>query len=214
MRHASAPRHVERLLQGFGADTEFCNDIIGDLAEEHALRVEWDGAAAARRWYRREALRVAPYLLRDWARNLRWRGARQLAGAAIASSVCTIVLERIFRFFVWHAATELGNAYPALGALLKPEGTLGIALVVATMYLWTAADGAVAGFLAARFNRRAPLPSVLASCAVLTGGMLVMNAIIGRGMVPLWFQIPNALALATGTLAGGILEVRRQTALR
>lgn len=201
MRHASAPRHIERLLQALGADTEFRNEVLGDLAEEYALRAEWDGARDATRWYRREAARVAPYLLRDWARGLRWRGASRLAGAVAASSVCMIVLESILTTGLRELAVAVTLA-PWLG------GQFGLVAIPATMFLWSAADGALAGFLAARFNRRAPLPTVLASCVVLTGGLLIMNAVIGRGMIPLWFQIPNAAALAIGVLAGGVLNVR------
>lgn len=69
------PRAAERLLEGLGADAEYREALLGDLAEEYATRLAYDGPGAARRWYRREALRVAPHLLRDWTRRLRWRGA-------------------------------------------------------------------------------------------------------------------------------------------
>jgi hypothetical protein len=86
------PRKAELLLEALGARSDFRDALLGDLAEEHAVRAERDGAAAARRWYYREAIRAAPYLLRDWSRHLRARDVAHLAGIALTSLVFVEVL--------------------------------------------------------------------------------------------------------------------------
>ena len=54
---------TERILQNLGAQREFTDSILGDLAEQRANLAIAHGAAAAQRWYVREALRSAPHLL-------------------------------------------------------------------------------------------------------------------------------------------------------
>lgn len=66
MSDLAPPRSAERALEALGADPDFCEAVIGDLAEEFAIRAAWDGPVVARRWYFRESLRVAPHLLRNW----------------------------------------------------------------------------------------------------------------------------------------------------
>ena len=70
----SPPRYAERLLEALGADPYLREVVLGDLAEEHALRAQWEGEPAARRWYDREGLRAVPFLLRGWWRRLRPAG--------------------------------------------------------------------------------------------------------------------------------------------
>ena len=54
---------TERILQNLGAHREFTDSILGDLAEQRANLAIAHGAAAAQRWYVREALRSTPHLL-------------------------------------------------------------------------------------------------------------------------------------------------------
>ena len=54
---------TERILQNLGAHREFTDSILGDLAEQRAYLAIAHGAAAAQRWYVREALRSTPHLL-------------------------------------------------------------------------------------------------------------------------------------------------------
>lgn len=60
---------VERLLQAVGAHPSFADAVLGDLAEERARREKEQGAAAARWWYAREALRAVPHLLGNAVRH-------------------------------------------------------------------------------------------------------------------------------------------------
>jgi hypothetical protein len=87
---------LERLLHAIGADPEFADAVLGDLAEEHALRAARDGDVAARAWYVREALRSAPHLirsaLRHAARHSPARLALVLAGVALVPTVAVIAM--------------------------------------------------------------------------------------------------------------------------
>ena len=74
------PRTIERLLAGLGAKPDFRNAVLGDLAEEFASRVEADGIESATRWYRREAVRAVPHLLRSWLRGARLGDIGHIAG--------------------------------------------------------------------------------------------------------------------------------------
>ena len=41
------PRVAEAVLESLGAQPEFRDDVLGDLAEELAIRAGWDGERAA-----------------------------------------------------------------------------------------------------------------------------------------------------------------------
>jgi len=88
------PRFLEQLLASLGATPAFREPLLGDLAEEFALRAARDGTQAARGWYRREALRSAPHLLHDGVRHLRARDLVHLAGVVLSAWVllATVVL--------------------------------------------------------------------------------------------------------------------------
>ncbi|MEO8622388.1 MAG: hypothetical protein ABI625_15055 [bacterium] len=60
---------AEWLLHAIGGETAFTDSVLGDLAEEYAMRAERDGARTARLWYAREALRSAPHLLQSAIRH-------------------------------------------------------------------------------------------------------------------------------------------------
>jgi hypothetical protein len=91
-----APPAAESLLESLGADSAFAEDVLGDLAEEYALRAAGDGVAAARWWYVGEALRSAPHLILNAIRHLspngRARLAVWLAGVVLASALVLIAL--------------------------------------------------------------------------------------------------------------------------
>jgi hypothetical protein len=89
-------RVAEALLQSLGAEPTFADAVLGDLAEEYALRVERDGVAAARWWYACQAFRSAPYLVRSAARHRglreRARLAASFAGISLAISLTLLAL--------------------------------------------------------------------------------------------------------------------------
>lgn len=94
---ARAAHPVEQLLDLLGAGSALAEDVIGDLAEEYALRRARDGAARARWWYAREAACAVPHLLWSALRHgqpeARTRLLALVAGTALAS-VATVVAVR------------------------------------------------------------------------------------------------------------------------
>ena len=63
------PRTAEMVLASLGAEPDFRDAVIGDLAQEFVERAERDDPSSARRWYYREAIRATPHLLRSWTRS-------------------------------------------------------------------------------------------------------------------------------------------------
>jgi hypothetical protein len=85
----------ERLLAGIGADPEFIEAVVGDLAEEYAERAERDGVGVARAWYAREWLRTAPHVLRSAIRHsprARARVSMLLAALALTVTLGAVAL--------------------------------------------------------------------------------------------------------------------------
>jgi hypothetical protein len=78
---------AEAWLRALGADPAFAEAVLGDLAEEFAERAGRDGAAAARWWYLREALRSAPHLVRSWLRRASPRARARVAACVTLAVV-------------------------------------------------------------------------------------------------------------------------------
>ena len=200
MSDSCAPRTAERLLEALGADPGFRDTVLGDLAEEFGMRVEEEGPEAARRWYYRESVRVAPYLLRDWLRSLRWSHIGYFANVVLWSSLSAIVLDALLR---------LGLVSLLLTRGVALDGLSSSAGLVALMVSWTLVDGAFAGYVAGRIGHRAPLPSALL-VAVLWMAVMVRS---GWHTVPPWFLALNVTMMVAGTIAGGTIPaVRRNRA--
>ncbi len=214
------PRTTERLLESLGADPEFRDALLGDLAEEHALRVGWDGGRAADRWYRREALRVAPHLLRDGVRRLGWHGVRRVAGAVMTAYIGAY-LAHILAGWILMRTVELlcgaasGGTHPLTLPLTHPiRGPLALALLLVA----TASPPVVSGFVAASVEDEAPVFPVLAVGAAQLGTLFVQLAIGFPGptgpawlpgpTVPTWVMACQCLLVAVGPVAGGVLRVR------
>jgi len=185
MNPSPAPRRTERLLESLSADTEFRDEILGDLAEEYALRVRWDGPNEARRWYRREGARVAPYLVRDWMQTLRWRDAGYFATAIGAASLVQ------WAFVIWTDRAVLSVVHHGVPIPLIP--------------LWTAIDAIVGGYVVTLFARRAPLQTLL---AFTLGWTALFLGVKHHLTSPFW--IANTAGFALGALLGGLLRTRQQ----
>lgn len=195
------PRTAERLLEALGAGPEFRDALLGDLAEELAIRAVYDGERAARRWYRQEALRVAPYLLRDWASRLRGRDAMRLVGLVSAVSglvgvslwgmltAVEVTVERIVgpTTFPWHD--------PQPGAL-----TLGL------MLLGYVAVAAAGGWMASRREERAPAVAALA-LGIAWATLVLVIPLPSRAPLPGWYLLAPAVAVLTGTTLGGMCRI-------
>jgi len=122
---STSPRISQALLAALCPAGDFREAVLGDLAEEHAARIEMQGAAAAGRWYRREALRAAPHAVSAWARGLRFADGVRL----IAIAASTVVVARVFQYsLLWIVVASWGTI--AVGLLLAvPLLMLGIVLL-------------------------------------------------------------------------------------
>lgn len=88
----------ERALGALGASTAFAEAVLGDLAEERALRTERDGPVRAQLWYAREALRALPHLLWNAVRHGGASGRLRVAGLFVGlAAVPTLLLALTFR---------------------------------------------------------------------------------------------------------------------
>jgi hypothetical protein len=97
------PPWPERLLGAIGADPSFAEAVLGDLAEERALRRKQQGRVAAQLWYAREALRAVPYLLWNAVRHGGRSGRIRVAALLAALSAPPLLI----------AALVLRDAPPA-----------------------------------------------------------------------------------------------------
>jgi len=199
------PRAAERVLTALGTNSDFSDAVIGDLAEEFLLRARWDGAAAARRWYYRECVRVAPYLLRDWWRERRFRDVPHVVKAVVLSSLVVYAVEKV-------AARALA---PAMVAWWRMVGQSPAYL--GTMLCWTLLDGLLLGYLVARIGRRAPVVSALVATAWWLVFWIGMNLIGGwtfvGSMGEMWYRVLNPLMLDAGIVIGGLWRVAHRPRL-
>jgi hypothetical protein len=185
------PRTAELLLQSLGAEASFREPLLGDLAEEFALRVERDGVGAARRWYYGESIRVAPHLLRAWGRGLHARDVRRLASIVFAAYFFTMMLA----FLVVMMEQSVEVAFGFTPVLPLDHGYRG--LLLASGVFCTLAGGYIAAWL----DDKAPLAS-----AVVLGVTWSCLSIGGHG--PGWYRVCLPIVLLVGPTLGGILRVR------
>ena len=100
---SAPPRSSEplmaRILRHLGADPEFADAVLGDLAEEYTYRTERDGRNSARWWYAGEAIRSAPHFVRSWYRysQVHARGQIVAVFAGIAATSFVVVLAIVTR---------------------------------------------------------------------------------------------------------------------
>lgn len=198
------PRLMEQLLASLGAVPAFRDPLLGDLAEEHARRAAADGARAAARWYRREALRTAPHLLRDGVHHMHARDVAHLAGVVFSAwvllqaTLALVVLPLLFA-----ALSVLGLTLPELarGRLPWTDPVAGgVALVAGAL------AATLGGRIAAALYGRAPLVGALALGATWAA-LALLAGTIGNG-IPLWYRATTPAVTLAGATMGGLLAVR------
>jgi hypothetical protein len=200
------PRTIERLLAGLGAKPEFRNAVLGDLAEEFASRVETDGLERATRWYRREAVRAVPHLLRSWLRDARLGDVRHIAGVIATAYTGMAVVFLLLGGVTIAVVQALGYQGPLVRLSMLESTTILSCLMVFSLVL-----GAVAGFLAAWLDSRAPLVT-----ATTFGVLILLSQFVARhafarpvpSPFPMWYLIGAPALAFIGTIAGGIIRVR------
>jgi hypothetical protein len=193
------PRTAELLLGALGAQAQFRDAVLGDLAEEFALRAERDGIAAARRWYYRESIRAAPHLLRNWSRHLKARDFSHLAGVLLTSYVFVLMPAAVLAMMVRSVMMALGVSSDFQLTHLERPLLPAIGLMLGVLSTMTG------GYIAAWLHARAPLVGALALGVVWSCASLSLGAIVGSA--PVWYQIGAPLVVVVGTPVGGMLRV-------
>lgn len=206
MSHFNVPRRVERILASLGASDDLRQDVLGDLREEFAIRAQWDGSAAARRWYYRESLRVAPHLLRDWWNRLGWRDVFRLTVVIVWSAIAIVALQRLERAFVGKLAGWLGvpmQRVLAFGFDLSEDQII---------LLWNAFIALATGYFAASLSPRTRVPNALAT-ATFWVVFISMAWLRYPNRFPIWFNVMNLSACFFGIALGGLLRAVRSERL-
>lgn len=192
---STPPRAAERLLAALGATPDLRDVFLGDLAEEHAIRALYDGDAAARRWYWREALRVAPYLLRDGVGGLRPRDAARLAAVVLGAWACATAFALGVAYMGWDLARLLR---------VEPGGPGDLPVLLAQ----NALAQLLGGYVAASLDRRRPLVAALAFGVAFAGVHLASLASGSHGAEwPAWVRVAQVALVVAAASLGGVLRV-------
>jgi hypothetical protein len=193
MTHPRHPRFPEVMLEALAPASDFRESLIGDLAEEFAMRAERVGAAAARWWYYREAIRSVPYLLVATCRYLQARDARELVRVALRSllfvALIGIPVNVLAHSVAWAFHTSVLDLVRNWSLLIIGPGV---------------ASAMVGGYIAARQYARAPLLGAAALCA-LWSNLTVVTALVARGKLPPAY-VMAPIAIVVGTMSGGVLR--------
>ena len=195
------PRHVEVLLSSLGARSEFGDALIGDLAEDFALRAERDGARAARRWYYRQALRAIPHLVRSWWETARARDVRRILGVAATSYIMVLMIGLVVISSGISVASALGVPKPGPEWISLPSVRAGI-LILGCL------ETGLAGYIAAWLDARTPMFS-----AAVLGLVWATLQFVQSGSpaihLPLWSRFAATTIALVGPIAGGMLRLAK-----
>jgi hypothetical protein len=193
-----SPR-VEALLYALGADAPYRDAILGDLAEEFAIRVEEQGSGEARRWYRRQAIRTAPHLLRQWAMRLSSFDVCHLIALTLIGEVVISLCGLAIRAAIvasYGVATDNVSIVNAAWRSLVAAG----AIPANAILLASATTSVFFGYGLGRFVRRAPLAT-----SIVVGFGLSLPAVVGAafaGGPPSWLRVGFVAIAAAGTIVG------------
>lgn len=205
------PRTIESLLASLGADTDFRDGVIGDLAEEFAQRADLDGASAARRWYYREAARATPHMLYSSLRHMGMKGVWHRLGIVASAYSITLFTTLLPMSIVVSFAKRLG--VPIAGAwmhiLASTSGVLGV-------LLFDIAQATFGGWVAASLDSETPLIGAGMLGVLWVSLLLALEATAQTVWhpappvlpVPLWYRSIVIMLIPICTTAGGILRVR------
>lgn len=181
------PVLVERVLLSLAAGP-VQDDVLGDLAEEFARRSERDGASHARWWYRREALRTMPHLVRMSLRGFSLSDLGRLGVAITGALVITMGL--------WALLVTTIVSLDRAGAISRAL-SVDLRLVVGLLFTVTL------GFLASLFARKAPLIGAAAAGIVWCAVPIALAALAGSFG---WPTVVNLFLVLPGPIVGGFLH--------
>jgi hypothetical protein len=195
------PRTIESVLHALGADADYRDDLLGDLAEELDIRARRDGERRARRWYYRESVRAIPHLLRSWWKHLRVLDVVDMVGVVVTSYVILVMV-------VLFVIAMLRAMLTAFGVVIDPPASLfdnPLLFVVAAGF--GAAGSVFGGWVAASLYRRAPLVGAMALGLAWTAVGLIALIITTTG--PFWYRFLAPIVVVwVGTTCGGVLRAR------
>ena len=212
MRPAAEPapgQLIELILSGLVVDE---NELLGDLAEEYVRCRTSQGAAAARRLYRRQAVRAVPRLL--------WHGSRTRFGWVLLGVAGAWVVNLAVLLALGPTSFYDSRYYPD-----APEVLLNTAGHGVTILLGGLLAGAVAALLG-RGARLVPVMIVAASCClwawegpfyavygpgrqVADGSFMVEFSVTSPDLlVAAFWQLPTmAILMPAVTFVGGLAVV-------
>jgi predicted tellurium resistance membrane protein TerC len=153
------------VLEGFGASRTYAQDLIGDLAEEFALRAERDGHRSARSWYRAQTLRSVPHLFIDWFRTAR-RHDYVRALTAVWIAYCCVAGMGVMALASLRAVVAAAG-HPLL--VIPPAATVVVGMIVAL----------ACGYIVAALSQDAPLIAAFAFVVLVSATNLAVAAVVG-----------------------------------
>jgi len=196
------PRTAELILASLGAESQFRDAMLGDLAEEFGDRAERDGVCAARRWYYREATRSTPHLLRSWTQHVERKELARIGGVLVTSYMIA-VMTFVFMLMAGIAiAVRLGMLLPTAPIWPNPS-----AFLLAGLTLYGAAFWTFVGYVVAWLDERTPLISALALVVVLACLALVSSG-VGHNLGPVSVRFAASIVGALSPMAGAIIRIR------
>jgi hypothetical protein len=209
----AVPRVAQGLLESLCPASAFRDAVLGDLAEEFAFRAQRNGLSAARRWYYRETVRAAPYLVRDWV-----RGARTVdIGSIIVWTLGTFVIGEVLRRFLMAAGVVVawGTVPDSIGMLYAAWRDVVLDRPTVVQVLGWIAPVA-GGYLTAWANPRAPLTTAFAvgalpaAISMMATLWALFNAGHGELTPPsLEYRLVVPQLWLACTMTGGALRVLR-----
>jgi hypothetical protein len=153
--------------------------LVGDLMEEHALRVALTSSSAALRWCLRQVCASAPPLL--WAR-LRRAAWIATFGVALLAYSAVVVVELI-----------VNRAIPSSSAASATNMLLGLLIPFPLVVL--------IAYFAARLSPRAPI--VLGAIMLL---MVTLMTLTSAERIPAWYRIAYFLVGPAAAFIGSLLN--------
>lgn len=199
-----SPR-IEALLSSLGARPTYRDAVLGDLAEEFAMRATEQGTPAAKRWYRREALRTAPHLLLDWGRHLTPRDCGRVTLVAVAGGLTLRLLDLLIVTAIVMSLGVVPDSIDIINVAWRDVVRDMPALAAFGVTLIQLAP-VVVGFLAASLYPRGRVPAALVVATVVAGSGMFLLLLVVPEPLPLRVTVVAPLWMAVRILLGGIVR--------
>ena len=178
-----SPARLDVWLLGHIVPEKDREAILGDLAEEYALRRTAESSIAVSCWYWGQVCRSVPLFAWQQVRRRRWLAT---LGIALAVYVAAGLVEFVTTF--------------ALAGIAAPDTPAG-QIVSVIIGLTTLAIG---GYVAARIR-----PAASIALAVIAAVVVALLIVASGARVPVWYQLVFLAAGPLASLAGGRVRHRQ-----